>query len=177
MDPHYKNRWVRLCNGLWPIVQKRVNAEALALCKDKSKLLVEAEGLDARIDRVSAKIFFDAEKLIVLRDPLGAVGGASLDLASVKGNHEVGDRGILGLAAAVADDGGIAGVLGHLDRIDGFGEGANLVQFDENGVGGAEIDALLNVLGIGDEEVIADELDFVAEFFGELDPAIPIGFA
>ena len=37
-------------------------------------------------------------------------------------------------------------------------------------------DALLQALGVGDEEVVADELDVVAELFGEELPAVPVVF-
>ena len=42
----------------------------------------------------------------------------------------------------------ITGPVRHLDRIDGFGQRANLVQFDENGVTDALGNALLKNTGI-----------------------------
>ncbi len=123
-----------------------------------------------------AKLFLDAEELVVLSNALSAVRSTGLDLASVQSDDEVGDRGVRGLAGTVRDDSGPAGVLGHLDGFDRLGEGADLVELDEDGVRDAELNALLDDLGVGDEEIVADELDLVAEFLVELFPAFPVAF-
>ena len=57
-----------------------------------------------------AELLLDPQQLVVLRDAIGAGGRAGLDLAGVGGDGEVGDRRVLGLAGAVRDDGGVAGV-------------------------------------------------------------------
>ena len=72
---------------------------------------------------------------LYLADAVGAAGGAGLDLAGVQGHGEVGDGGVLGLAGAVGDDGGVARAVGHLDGVQGLGQGADLVDLDEDGVG------------------------------------------
>jgi hypothetical protein len=59
---------------------------------------------------------------------------------------------------AVADDRGPAGALGHLDRGEGLGQGADLVDLDQDRVGDALPDAFLQDLGVGHEQVVADEL-------------------
>ena len=61
-------------------------------------------------------------------------------------NGDVGDGGVLGLAGAVGDDGRPAGAVRHLDGVERLGQGADLVELDENGVGRAELDALLDAL-------------------------------
>ena len=66
--------------------------------------------------------------------------------------------------------------LGVVDGVEGFAEGADLVDLNEDGVGGAFLDAALDELFVGDEEVVADELDLVAEFGVELGPAFPVVF-
>ena len=85
-------------------------------------------------------------------------GGAGLDLPGAHGDGEIGDEGVFGFAGAVRDDGGVAGLAGHLDGVDRFGDGADLVELDQNRVGDAFGDAALQALGIGDEEIVADQL-------------------
>ena len=76
---------------------------------------------------------------------------------------EVGDEGVFGFAGAVADDAGVAEAAGQFDGFEGLGDGADLVDLDQDGVGDLLLDSLLEALGVGDEEVVADELDLVAE--------------
>ena len=98
---------------------------------------------------------------------IGAAGAAGLDLAAVRGDGDIGDRRILGLAGAVADHGGPAGAMGHLDGFEGFGQGADLVDLDQDAVGAALGDALGEAFGVGDVEVVADDLDLAAQCLGE----------
>src|SRR5439155_10761528 len=71
----------------------------------------------ARICRAVAELFLDAEKLVVLGDPVGAREGARLDLARVRRDRDVGDRRVLGLARAVRDDDAVAVPPRELDRL------------------------------------------------------------
>jgi len=74
----------------------------------------------------------------------------------------------------VRDDGGVACALGHVDGFDGLGEGADLVELNEDGVAGAHLDALRQALRVGDEEIVADDLDFLSKGLGEFDIAVPV---
>ena len=76
----------------------------------------------------------------------------------------------------MADDGGVAEAAAELDGFEGLGDGADLVDLDEDGVGDLLLDSLLQALGVGDEEVVADELDLGADEVGELAPAGPVVF-
>src|SRR5262249_24645879 len=105
---------------------------------------------------------------------VGAGGGAGLDLAGAGAYGEVGDEGVLGLAGAVADDGGIAQAATELDGFEGLGDGAALVDLNEDGVGDAALNSLLEAAGVRDEEVVADELDALADAVGENLPTVPI---
>ena len=79
------------------------------------------------------------------------------------GHREVGDGGVLGLAAAVAHHAGVAGAAGQRHAVERLGEGADLVDLHEHGVGDALRDALGQDLRVGDEEVVAHELDLAPE--------------
>ena len=69
--------------------------------------------------------------------------------------------------------GGVAEAAGELDGLEGFGDGADLVDLDEDGVGDLLFDSLLEAGGVGDEEVVADELNLVADELGEFAASRP----
>ena len=114
--------------------------------------------------------------MVVFGDAVGAGGAAGFDLAGAGAYGEVGDEGVFGFAGAVADDGGVAEAAAELDGIEGLGDGADLVDLDEDRVGDFFLDSVAQAEGVGDEEVVADELDFVAKDFGEMLPAGPVVF-
>ena len=64
--------------------------------------------------------------------------------------------------------------MGHLDSVESLGQGTDLVDLDEDGVTSTHLDTLLEVLDVGDEEVITDELAASADGLGELHPAFPV---
>ena len=53
--------------------------------------------LGAGIPGLAAQLLLDPHQLVVLRDPLGASGRASLDLPDAGRHHEVGDERVLRL--------------------------------------------------------------------------------
>ena len=55
-----------------------------------------------------------------------------------------------------------------------LGQCADLVHFDQNGVGDPLLDAARENLGVGDVDIVADKLNFLAERIGHELPAIPI---
>ena len=55
-----------------------------------------------------AEFFGDAEQLVVLRVAIASAGSAGLDLAAVRGDRDVGDGRVLGLARAVAEHARVA---------------------------------------------------------------------
>ena len=58
---------------------------------------------------------------------------------------------------------GVRGALGHLDGGKGFRQRADLVDFDQDRIGDALLDAFAQDFGVGDEQVIADQLHLLAE--------------
>ena len=143
-------------------------------CTLTQNLNQRARAASAAVGGGLAEIGFDAQQLVVLGDTVGPGGGAGLDLAAVRRHGEIGDRGVLGLATTVAHHRRIAVAGGELDRVEGLGERADLVDLDEHRVGDAAVDALPQAAHVGDEQVVADELDPVTDRAGELGPALPV---
>src|ERR1700694_4451720 len=85
----------------------------------------------------------DARGLVVLGGALAPGQRAGLDLARVHSDRQVRHEGVLGLAGAVGDDGAVTRALGQLDGFERLGEGADLVELDQDRVGDALADALL----------------------------------
>src|SRR5690606_39761138 len=61
------------------------------------------EGIPARVLRVAAQRFLDAQELVVLGDAVAAAQRAGLDLGRGGRHGDVGDGGVAGLAGAVRD--------------------------------------------------------------------------
>src|SRR5712692_4284270 len=74
----------------------------------------------------------------------------------------------------MADDRGPAGALGDVDGLEGLGEGADLVELDEDAVARAGGDGPPDALRVGHEQIVADDLAAVAEPGHEGGPAVPV---
>nr|pir phosphopyruvate hydratase - Deinococcus radiodurans (strain R1) [Deinococcus radiodurans] len=136
-----------------------------------------AQRLAAREHGSVAELVFDAQQLVVLGDTVRAAGRAGLDLPGVGRHSEVGDKGVFGLARAVADDGAVVVALGEFDGVHALGEGADLVHLDQNRVAHLAVDALLQALGVGHEQVVAHQLGLGAHLGGQAFPAVPVVFS
>src|SRR5690606_945931 len=135
------------------------------------------EGRAAGVDAGVVELLLDAQELVVLVDALAAGGRAGLDLAGVDRHRQVGDRRVLGLTGTVGDHRGEAVALRERDGVEGLGEGTDLVELDQQGVRRALLDAAGEALGVGDEQVVADDLDALADAGDELAPAVPLVLA
>ena len=76
----------------------------------------------------------------------------------------------------MAGDTRVAVAVGQRDRFDRFAERADLVNLDQDAVGDALVDAALQSRGVGDEQVVANELHTIPELVGEQLPTFPIVF-
>ena len=73
-----------------------------------------------------------------------AAGRAGLDLAGVESNCQVRNGGILRFAGTVGGDGGISGLVRHLDGFQRLGHGTDLVELDEDRIAAAKLNSLLS---------------------------------
>ncbi len=71
-------------------------------------------------------------------------------------------------------DAGVTVAACEIDGFEGFRNGADLVELDENRVADALLNAALQTLDVSDEDVIADELDLAAKLVGKDTPAFPV---
>ena len=65
----------------------------------------------------------------------------------------------------MANHGGVAVSAGQVDRLEGLGQGADLIDLDENRIRAAELNTFCEPLSICYEQVIADELNFFFRVF------------
>ena len=139
-------------------------------------LLAGLESAVASILSGGAELLLDLEQAVVLGNTLATSRSTGLDLAGVLCHSQVGDGGVRGLAGTVGNHGGEAVLGGQLDGVEGLGDGTDLVQLDQQGVGGAELDALSQTCRVGDQQVVADELQTIAELGGDGSPVFPAFF-
>ena len=111
---------------------------------------------------VYAQLLFDAQQLVVFRHAIGARHRTGLDLRGRARHRNVGDSRVLGLPRAVRNHRGVVRLIGHFDRCQGLGKGADLVGLDQDRVGDATRNALGQDLGVGDEQIVTHELQFAA---------------
>ena len=74
----------------------------------------------------------------------------------------------------MADHAGVAGPARQVDRLQGFGERADLIHLDQDRVGHAQIEAALQAGAVGHEQVVAHQLHRAAQLVGEQLPAVPV---
>src|SRR3546814_7284200 len=78
-------------------------------------------------------------------------------------------------AGAMGHDRAIAGLVGHLHRLEGLAQRADLVDLHQDGIGRALGDAVGQPLRVGDEEVVTDERS--EEHTSELQSLMRISYA
>ncbi|MPM30051.1 hypothetical protein SDC9_76593 [bioreactor metagenome] len=132
------------------------------------------EGAAARVLGGLVQLLLDAQQLVVLGDTVGTGRSAGLDLATAAGDREVGDGDVLGLTGTVRHHRPETVAVREVDGVQGLGQRTDLVHLDQQGVGGLLVDAALQALDVGDEQVVADQLDLVTDLGGDLLPAFPV---
>ena len=116
----------------------------------------------------------DAQELVVLGEALRLGDRADLDLPAGGADREVGQSRVLGFAGPRGDDGAIPRGLRPLHHRERLADGADLVHLHEHRIGRAARDPAFEAFEVGGEEVVADDLQAVAERGGQLRPALPV---
>ena len=120
------------------------------------------------------EVVLDAQELVVLGDPVAARGRARLDLPAVGGDREVGDRDVLGLAAAVRHHRGVAGTTREHHGVERLRQRADLVDLDEDRVGDAALDALRSRAALVTKRSSPTSWTRSPSALGDRDPAVPV---
>src|SRR5690554_4495583 len=118
--------------------------------------------------------FFNAQQLVVLGNPVRTAQRTSLYLARAGSHRQVSNSGIFSFTGTVGNHRRVAGVLSHFDGIQSFRQATDLVELDQDGVTNALLDALLQDLGVGYEQIITNQLYLAAQLVSQDLPAIPI---
>ena len=93
------------------------------------------EGAGARVAAASSSSSSMRSSWLYLATRSRAGRRAGLDLAAVRGDREVGDGGVLGLAGPVADHAAEAVAVGERHGVERLGQRADLVDLDQQRVG------------------------------------------
>ena len=144
----------------------------MPLCPVSVFVVLVLEDFSAVLGR-GAQFFVNPKKLVVFGNAVAAAGSTGLDLADAGGDCQIGDGVVFGFAGAVAHHSGVAVAFGQVDRFERLGQRADLVDLDQDRVGTALFDAGGQAFGVGDEQVVADELALVAELFLSAWPSRP----
>ena len=119
---------------------------------------------------------FDFKKAIVFRDPFATADGSGFDLTTAHCNCEIRHEGVFGLAGTVADHETPACSPAQFDGFDCFGDGSNLIELDKYRIRSAFPDTAGNKTGVGDINVVADNLNAFAQSSGMAAKTIPVIF-
>lgn len=114
-----------------------------------------------------AKLFFNAKQLVVFGHSVCARSRACFDLPGGESNCQVSNRRIFRFTTTVAGDAGIAISGGQIDGFDSFGHRANLIHLDQNTIGNTCINTTLEAFRVGNEQVVTDQLNLVADLVGQ----------
>ena len=86
------------------------------------------------------KLFFNSDKSVVFCGALASAGSSGFYLTGVYGDGKVGDKGILGLAAAVGDYRSVSVLLCKRDSRKGLGDRSYLIKLDKDRICAAVLD-------------------------------------
>ena len=124
--------------------------------------------IEAGEARLRAERFLDAQSLVPFRHPFGARERTDLELSGAPADREMNDRHVLGLARTRRDDRAEAGAASFVASRFGFADRSRLVDLDQHRIDAAPAGRLADAACVGDEIIVADHLDAVADRGGEL---------
>ena len=126
----------------------------------------------ASVNGVVTELLLDTENLVELGETLRSSWRTSLDLTSSQTDDNVSNGDIFSLTRAMGDHYTPAGTESVLSSLDGFGNGTDLVNLEEEGVARLELDGLLDELGVGDGQVVTNNLEVGG--LEEVGPGLPV---
>jgi hypothetical protein len=106
------------------------------------------------VDSVVTEFLLNTEDLVELGQALRPSWCSSLDLSRTEANNNVSNGDVLGLTRAVRYHDAPSSTKCVLGSLDSLGDGADLVDLEEESVAGLELNSLLDKLGVGDGQVV-----------------------
>src|SRR5579872_4905191 len=131
--------------------------------RQSSDSYLAPEGGATGVTSGAAELLLDADELVVLGEAVGARQRAGLDLSAIGADRQIGDGCVLGFARAVRHDLGVIGATRQRHGFERLAKRTNLVDLDQDGVADVLLDAVGQALWVGDEEIVADQLDLLAK--------------
>src|SRR5262249_48486473 len=120
------------------------------------------------------KFFCDPQQLVVLGHAVTPTGCTGLDLTGVGRHRDVSNGRILGFPRAMTDHSGVMVLLCQIDRRKCLRQRADLIDLDQNGIRHVFGYSSSEKFHIRDKKIVADQLNFCAEFIRQFLPALPI---
>ena len=96
--------------------------------------------------------------MIIFSNAVGTSRSTGLDLACVYCYSDVSQGGVLGFAAAVGNDTGVASAFCSFNSVKGFGQGTDLVYLNQDSIANTLLDAFNKTLFVGYKQVVANQL-------------------
>ena len=93
-------------------------------------------------------------------------------MASTEADDEISDEGIFGFTGTMGDHDAPAGIERVCCGLEGFGDGSDLVDFEEEGVTSLPLDSFLDTDWVCDGEIVTYDLAIVLA--GKVSPSLPI---
>lgn len=134
------------------------SAKSANVCGEKRELWKTSDGVEVRsvaLVEVEVEVKWRWRRIRRRRNCFRE----TRDLPGAETNGKVGNESRLGLTRAVRGHDTPAVGLRELNGLDRLGDGADLVDLEEKGVASLLLDGGLDAEGVGDEEVVADNLD------------------
>ena len=133
-----------------------------------------APALRARRTRSAPSSLLDAQQLVVLGEALDWATEPTLICPPAVPTARSASAGSSVSPGPRGNDRAIPRRLRPLHHRERLADGADLVHLHEHRVGGAALDPAFQAVEAGGEEVVADDLQAVAERGGQLRPALPV---
>lgn len=112
---------------------------------------LNSESLEAGIQALAAEFVFNLQQAVVFSNAFTAVRSAGFDLCRIQGHCEVCNGRIFRFTGTVGNDSAVAGTVSQFNSFQGFRNGADLVQFNEDRVTAALSNTFGQTFRIGNE--------------------------
>ena len=119
-------------------------------------------------DCIRTELFLNPKDLIVFCKTVGPAGSSALNLTGAQTNNEVSDKVILSFTTAVGYHDAPASFLWHVASLNGFSDRTDLIDFKQQRVAKLLINSVFDSLGVGNQKIITNDLNFAAYSVREL---------